>query len=108
MISVDSLKHDITEAKVNGKDSSHVHSRGPSPNRGSSLVDHKAQGADGESQEAWRKARGIDRSKQVKLKKLAHMRYQHPDLQEITTFLRGPLKSGEMMTVMLTSLQTLA
>lgn len=65
-------------------------SRGPSPNRGASVPDFKAvAGNSTESQEAWRKARGIDRSKQVKIVKLSHMRYQHPDMNVITTFLRG-------------------
>lgn len=36
----------------------------------------------------WRKREGIDPSQQIKLVKLAHMRYQHPDLSEITQFLR--------------------
>ncbi|RMZ85410.1 hypothetical protein DV737_g772, partial [Chaetothyriales sp. CBS 132003] len=48
----------------------------------------KPLGPDSESQKAWRKARGIDRSKQVKITKLSHMRYQHPDLQVVITFLR--------------------
>jgi hypothetical protein len=31
---------------------------------------------------------GIDPAKQIRLVRLVHMRYQHPDLGEITTFLR--------------------
>jgi hypothetical protein len=64
-------------------------SRGPSPNRGQSLRDVDAVGPDAEDKREWQKKRGIDRSKQVKLVKLSHMRYQHPDLNKITTFLRG-------------------
>ena len=92
MISVHDLKHNITEQKLeqshhNGKD--YPQSRGPSPNRGASTLDVDAIGPDSESKAAWQKARRIDRSKQVKIVKLSHMRYQHPDLQVITTFLRG-------------------
>ena len=41
------------------------------------------------SKREWQKKRGIDPSTQVKIVKLSHMRYQHPDLNKITTFLRG-------------------
>ena len=64
-------------------------SRGPSPNRGASMPDVEAQGTDSESKREWQKKRGIDTSKQVRLVKLSHMRYQHPDLNKATTFLRG-------------------
>lgn len=36
----------------------------------------------------WRRRNGIDPRQQIRLVKLAHMRYQHPDLETITTFLR--------------------
>jgi hypothetical protein len=36
----------------------------------------------------WQAEQNIDRSAQIKLTKLVHMRYQHPNLDEITTFLR--------------------
>lgn len=36
----------------------------------------------------WQASRNIDRDAQVKITKLSHMRYQHPNLAEITTFLR--------------------
>ena len=64
-------------------------SRGPSPNRGASVPDFVAIGPESESQESWRKSNNIDKTNQVKIVKVSHMRYQHPDLQEITTFLRG-------------------
>jgi len=71
------------------QDQDHGPSRGPSPNRGSSLPDFQAIGANRAQKLEWLQSRGIDRSAQVKLTKLAHMRYQHPDLLEITKFLRG-------------------
>ncbi len=37
----------------------------------------------------WRSQNNIDASKQIKLVKLSHIRYQHPDLDEITRFLQG-------------------
>lgn len=64
-------------------------SRGPSPNRGASVPDVECLKGDSESKRAWQRKRGIDLSKQVRLVKLSHMRYQHPDLNRITTFLRG-------------------
>lgn len=63
-------------------------SRETSPNRGVSLQDTEAIGPERESLAEWRKREAIDPSKQVRLVKLAHMRYQHPDLAQITTFLR--------------------
>jgi hypothetical protein len=51
--------------------------------------DVDAVGPDSESKREWQKKRGIDPSKQVRIVKLNHMRYQHPDLNKITTFLRG-------------------
>lgn len=36
----------------------------------------------------WQASQNINRDAQVKITKLSHMRYQHPDLAEITTFLR--------------------
>ena len=53
------------------------------------MRDVDAQGADSESKREWQKKRGIDTSKQVRIVKLNHMRYQHPDLNKATTFLRG-------------------
>lgn len=65
-------------------------SRGPSPNRGASVPDSEKKAIpDQASKREWQKKRGIDPSKQVRIVKLSHMRYQHPDLNKITTFLRG-------------------
>jgi hypothetical protein len=59
----------------------------PTPNHGSAVPDIEATD-DCEPADVWRARSGIDPSKQIKLVKLAHMRYQHPDLHEITTFLK--------------------
>lgn len=59
----------------------------PQYNSGASLEDIKAIGAGGQNTREWQESRGIDRAQQVSLRKLAHMRYQHPDLDVITTFL---------------------
>lgn len=64
-------------------------SREPSPNRDSSEPDVKAVGENQLNIAEWRTRAGIDVSQQIHLVKLAHMRYQHPDLAEITVFLRG-------------------
>lgn len=63
-------------------------SRETSPNRGASVEDIKAIGPESKPLSEWQKDAGVDPSKQVKLVKLVHMRYQHSDLAEITTFLR--------------------
>lgn len=63
-------------------------SREQSPNRGASIADLQAIGDEREDLAAWQSRVGIDASKQIRLVKLAHMRYQHPDLSQITTFLR--------------------
>lgn len=65
-------------------------SREPSPNRGFAVDDlHHEPGLEQIDPDKWRQQNDIDFSKQVKLVKISHMRYQHPDLQEITVFLRG-------------------
>ena len=58
------------------------------PNAGSSVPDQEAIGEKSESLSEWRKQNGIDIENQVKLVKVAHMRYQHPDLPTITKFLK--------------------
>ncbi|MCJ1297874.1 hypothetical protein MMC08_000662 [Hypocenomyce scalaris] len=63
-------------------------SREVSPNRGKSMDDHIAGGDDCISQSAFRKRYSMDSAAQIRIMKLVFMRYQHPDLQEITTFLR--------------------
>ena len=60
----------------------------PTPNYGSAVPDLEAMANECEPADVWRARCGVDKSKQIKLVKLAHMRYQHPDLQQITTFLR--------------------
>jgi len=58
------------------------------PNQGASVPDQQAIGARSESLADWRRRRGIDTATQIKLVKLVHMRYQHPDLNVIARFLR--------------------
>ncbi|KAJ5333459.1 uncharacterized protein N7506_007242, partial [Penicillium brevicompactum] len=55
---------------------------------GASVADIVAIGPESESVQAWRERCGIETNSQIRLVKLAHMRYQHPDLQEITVFLQ--------------------
>jgi hypothetical protein len=57
------------------------------PNKDASISDIDAIGSDAETLEEWRRKNNINVMQQVRLVKLAHMRYQHPDLDEITTFL---------------------
>lgn len=60
------------------------------PNAGTSLQDREAEGRGetGELISEWQKRKGIDKSKQIKIVKISHMRYQHPDLPKITKFLK--------------------
>ncbi|KAJ6150285.1 hypothetical protein N7471_001484 [Penicillium samsonianum] len=57
-------------------------------NCGASIEDVVAIGPESESIVAWRERCGIRTDSQIRLVKLAHMRYQHPDLDEITVFLQ--------------------
>ncbi|KAH6660541.1 trihydroxytoluene oxygenase [Truncatella angustata] len=68
--------------------SADVASSDVTPNKGASVADVEAIGKDRDTIEEWRKQNNIDVEKQVRLVKLVHMRYQHPDLDEITTFMR--------------------
>lgn len=58
------------------------------PNVGKSITDIEAIGDESEPLSSWQKRNNIDTSRQVRLVKLAHMRYQHPDLETITKFLK--------------------
>ncbi|KAK5136531.1 hypothetical protein LTR08_002875 [Meristemomyces frigidus] len=58
------------------------------PNVGASITDIDAIGPNSEPLPSWQKRNNIDPARQVRLVKLAHMRYQHPDLPKITTFLK--------------------
>ncbi len=42
------------------------------------------------TQHEFRKNYHVDMSRQIELVKLVFMRYQHPDMQEMKTFLKGP------------------
>ncbi|EON69457.1 hypothetical protein W97_08717 [Coniosporium apollinis CBS 100218] len=63
-------------------------SREVSPNRGSSVPQDAAIPLERTSIADWRRANDIDPSKQIRITKVSHMRYQHEDLDEITRFLR--------------------
>ncbi|KAJ5771829.1 hypothetical protein N7520_002358 [Penicillium odoratum] len=65
-------------------------------NHGDSVPDVRAMGDEQESQEVWRQRCGIKTDKQIRLVKLVHMRYQHPDLELITTFLHGLPSASEI------------
>lgn len=69
-----------------------THSREVSPNRGASVKDIVAIGEEQEALIAWRKREGIKPEEQIKLTKVAHMRYRHPDLAEIGQFMKGRLQ----------------
>lgn len=58
------------------------------PNAGATIPDLEAIGPESQTLAAWQKDVGIDPARQVRLVKLAHMRYQHPDLDTITRFLQ--------------------
>ncbi|KAL3460087.1 Glyoxalase/Bleomycin resistance protein/Dihydroxybiphenyl dioxygenase [Aspergillus heterothallicus] len=59
----------------------------PTPNRGMTLADTLAMGPDQESQAAWLKKQNVNIDQRIKLTRLSHMRYQHPDLEMIHQFL---------------------
>jgi hypothetical protein len=63
-------------------------SRETSPNRGSSVPQAEAIPKPCKPLRQWQEEQKIDRTMQIKLTKLVHMRYQHPRLDDITTFLR--------------------
>jgi hypothetical protein len=54
---------------------------------GAAVLDTVAAGDDYEPQAKWLKRQGVHLSHRVTLKKLPHVRYQHPDLDEISKFL---------------------
>ncbi|KAL2835876.1 Glyoxalase/Bleomycin resistance protein/Dihydroxybiphenyl dioxygenase [Aspergillus pseudoustus] len=57
-------------------------------NHGESIDDTVAIGPDQEALSSWKKRCNIAPEGQIRLVKLSHMRYQHPDLDEITKFLQ--------------------
>ena len=64
--------------------------KAPTPNSGQSVEDYVID-EDSITQDALRQTFEIDASKQVRLIKLAFVKYQHPDLQEITKYLQRAL-----------------
>lgn len=63
-------------------------------NHGASIPDLIAMGDEQENVTDWQRRCGINKDSQIRLVKLTHMRYQHPDLDQITTFLQGMLQTG--------------
>lgn len=59
------------------------------PNRGATVPDVVAVGKEQVSRAEWLAKQGINPDDRIQLKKLSHMRYQHPDLDEIQTFMIG-------------------
>lgn len=57
------------------------------PNAGASVQDDETR-EKSERIADWQKRNGIDTEKQIKLVKVSHMRYQHPDIPTITKFLK--------------------
>ena len=72
-----------TTITPNGDANGHI-----KPNSGASVPDQEANGERTMALAEWRKKMGIDTSKHVRIVKVAHMRYQHPDLPTITKFLK--------------------
>lgn len=58
-------------------------------NQGAAVPDLIAVGHQQEDVQTWRARNNIDFANQIKLVKITHMRYQHPDLNEISQFLAG-------------------
>ncbi|KAF4336948.1 monooxygenase [Fusarium beomiforme] len=60
----------------------------PKFNAGASVLDTEANEPSGQTTTAeWQQKRGINPSDQIRTTRLVHMRYQHPDLETIRTFL---------------------
>lgn len=59
------------------------------PNHGATVPDVIAVGDEKESQSSWLKRNNIKPENRIRLTKLSHMRYQHPDLEEIHRFMTG-------------------
>jgi hypothetical protein len=57
-------------------------------NKAVAVTDVEAAKNLGQTQDQFRKEYGINVADQIRLVKLAHMRYQHPDLDQIATFLK--------------------
>jgi hypothetical protein len=65
------------------------------PNHGASVPDVVAVGESSVSQAEWLAEQQIDTKQRVNLKKLSHMRYQHPNLEEIQEFMLGTFPGSE-------------
>jgi len=58
------------------------------PNVGKSVPDVEDVSPESIPLAQWQKSSNIDTSKQIKIVRIAHMRYQHPDMKTITKFLK--------------------
>lgn len=58
------------------------------PNHGASIPDEVAIGPNSLPLSTWKTTQNIDRTQQIQLVSLVHMRYQHPSLPTIKTFLQ--------------------
>lgn len=58
-------------------------------NHGATVPDVIAVGDSQITQATWLEQQQIDPQDRVQLKKLSHMRYQHPDLAEVKQFMTG-------------------
>ena len=63
------------------------------PNHGASVPDVIAVGESKISQSEWLASQQINPKDRIQLKKLSHMRYQHPELDEIKQFMLGTFLS---------------
>lgn len=66
------------------------------PNSGAAVPDTVANGDQLESQAEWLKHRNINLENRIKLTKLSHVRYQHPNLDEINEFLMGKKRRPQL------------
>lgn len=67
------------------------------PNHGATVPDVVAVGDEQESQSSWLKKNNIKPEDRIRLVKLSHMRYQHPDLDEIHRFMTGMLQPSTVV-----------
>lgn len=73
----------------------------PKPNSGEAVSDVAAAGNSFESQADWLQKNNVNKSDRIRLQKLSHVRYQHPDLDEISTFLAGTESPGHRLILVM-------
>lgn len=82
------MAFDEMKEKITPDNPPTARSRSPSPARGASIPQERAIPPIRLPLRQWQSSQNIDLAAQIKLTRISHMRYQHPDLTEITTFLR--------------------